>query len=102
MRNTIIRIRQVFASSLSATAAGILACVAIAVYALWYASVGRFSSLLPVDNAYIDLGESFLQGQLSLLTEPNPEFMALQDPYDPAKRTGEFLWDASYYEGKYY
>lgn len=102
MRNTIIRIRQVFASSLSTMAAGILACAAIAVYALWYASVGRFSPLLPVDNAYIALGESFLQGQLSLLTKPNPEFMALPDPYDPARRIGEFLWDASYYEGKYY
>jgi hypothetical protein len=83
-------------------AVGILACAAIAVYAYWYASVGRFSSLLPVDNAYIALGESFLQGQLSLLTKPNPEFMALLAPYDPARRTGEFLWDASYYKGEYY
>ena len=81
---------------------GILACTAIAVYALWYASAGRFSPLIPIDNAYIALGESFLQGQLSLLVKPDPEFMSLPDPYDPARRVGEFLWDASYYEGKYY
>lgn len=102
MRNTIIRIRQSFASSPAAMVSGILACAGIAVYALWYASVGRFSPLIPIDNAYISLGESFLQGQLSLLAKPDPEFMALQDPYDPARRVGEFLWDASYYEGKYY
>lgn len=102
MRNTIIRIRQGFASSPCAMVSGILACTGIAVYALWYASAGYFSPLIPIDNAYIALGESFLQGQLSLLAKPDPEFMALQDPYDPAKRVGTFLWDASYYEGKYY
>ena len=102
MRNTIIHIRQGFASSSSAIASGILVCAGIAVYALWYASAGYFSPLIPIDNAYVALGESFLQGQLSLLAKPDPEFMALQDPYDPAKRVGTFLWDASYYEGKYY
>ena len=102
MRKTMFRIRQGFASSPSAMVSGILACTGIAVYALWYASAGYFSPLIPIDNAYIALGESFLQGQLSLLAKPDPAFMALQDPYDPAKRVGTFLWDASYYEGKYY
>jgi len=81
---------------------GILACAGIVVFALWCASAGRFSPLIPIDNAYIALGESFLHGQLSLLERPNPEFMAQPDPYDPASRIGEFLWDASYYEGEYY
>src|SRR5918996_2667455 len=102
LRGTIIRWRQIFASSPSAFLSGVLACTGIAIFTLWYSSAGRFSTLVPVDNAYIDLGEAFLHGQLSLLALPDPALIALQDPYDPAKRIMPFLWDASYYKEKYY
>ena len=102
MRDTFLRIQRVFASSRSAVVSGIVACVAIAIYTLWFASAGRFSTFVPVNNAYIELGEAFLHGQLSLLEKPTPEFLALQNPYDPAGRNVPFPWDASYYKGQYY
>src|SRR5215207_2324938 len=102
MRSPILRIRQAFASSQAAMAAGLLACATIVIYVLWYSSAGSFSTFLQIDNAYIDLGEAFLQGQLSLLAKPEPELIALQNPYDPAQRIVPYLWDASYYEGQYY
>jgi hypothetical protein len=102
MRNTLIRIRQGFVSSPSAVVAGILGCAGIAIYVLWYASAGNFPTLVPIDNAYIDLGEAFLHGQLSLLENPSPQLLALENPYDPATRIAPYLWDASFYEGQYY
>jgi hypothetical protein len=56
-----------------------------------------------MDNAYIDLGESFLHGKLSLLEEPDPRLMELDNPYDFKQRENvPYRWDASYYQGKYY
>lgn len=100
MRHTLLRIRQVFSSS--AIVAGMIACAAIAIYTLWYASAGRFSMLVPVDNGYVDLGEAFLQGQISLLEKPSSEFQALRNPYELTERIVPYLWDASYYKGQYY
>ncbi len=82
---------------------GILLCLGIASYALWYSSAGRFPAFPQVSNDYIQLGESFLHGQLSLLEQPNPELAALKNPYDYVERGSiPYHWDASYYEGKYY
>lgn len=77
-------------------------CLGIAVYAVWYTSAGLFPTFPPVDNAYIDLGESFLHGQLSLLEKPNPQLTDLQNPYDPMQRNVLYRWDFSFYKGKYY
>lgn len=81
---------------------GLLTCLGIAAYALWYSSAGKFPTLPAGDNTYVDLGEAFLQGQLSLLETPDPQLVALDNPYDPAQRTAPYHWDASYYKGKYY
>lgn len=77
-------------------------CTGIAIYAFWYCSAGLFPVFPPVDNTYIDLGESFLHGQLSLLEKPDPRLATLSNPYDPAQRNIPYHWDASYYQGKYY
>jgi hypothetical protein len=52
--------------------------------------------------------KAFLAGRTSLLEEPRPELLALDDPYDPTKNhqrdaQGPYcLHDASLYKGKYY
>jgi hypothetical protein len=102
MREAIHRVSQILHSPLTAIIAGILVCVGVAAFALWYSSAGLFPAFPFVDNTYIDLGEAFLHGQLSMLEEPNPKLIALQNPYDPAQRTAPYHWDASYYKGKYY
>ena len=54
------------------------------------------------DPYYNGLTDGFLAGKLSLPTEPSPQLMALQDPYDPGQNASLRLHDASYYNGKYY
>jgi hypothetical protein len=57
---------------------------------------------------YNSLAEALLAGRTSLLCEPRPELLALDDPYDPVKnhqidtRGCYCLHDASLYKGKYY
>jgi len=83
----------------------ILVCLLIAGYSLWYTSVGKFP-VFPVigkHNYYVDLGESFLHGQLSLPEEPNPQLIALKNPYSYQQREHvPYQFDYSYYRGKYY
>ena len=102
MHDAILRIRQGVASAQFAIAVGAVVCTGIAIYTAWYVSTGLFPNFPPSENSYIDLGESFLQGQLALLEKPDPQLTVLPDPYDPAQRTAPYRWDASYYEGKYY
>jgi hypothetical protein len=51
---------------------------------------------------YSQLAEAFHHGQLSLLTQPPRELLALPDPYDPALNAPYRLHDASLYRGRYY
>lgn len=49
------------------------------------------------------LTDAFLQGRTSLLVEPSPELLALDDPYDPSRNYLAYrVHDLSLYEGKYY
>ncbi len=49
------------------------------------------------------LTDAFVHGQVSLLVEPAPELLALEDPYDPTKNyLANRVHDLSLYEGKYY
>jgi hypothetical protein len=75
----------------------------VALSYLWFASVGTWSHW-PGTSAYQDLqAEAFLNGQTYLLRDPEPELLALDDPYDPAARvTVRHLWDASLFDGRYY
>ena len=97
------RLGQIILSPLAGLVFGILVCLGIAIYALWYSSAGRFPAFPEFGNDYIHLGESFLHGQLSLLGQPSPQLKALQNPYDYLQRENiPYHWDASYYEGRYY
>lgn len=52
---------------------------------------------------YGSLTKGFRQGQLSMAHVPDPGLVHAANPYDPAARgNAPFLWDASYYRGKYY
>lgn len=66
----------------------------------WQVPGGR-----PGDAFYAGLAEGFLRGQLSMPHKPDPRLMALAHPYDyQARETNKipYLWDASYYNGRYY
>lgn len=55
------------------------------------------------DQGYNNLlVRGLLKGQLSLDKEAPPELAEVEDPYDPQKRRGMGLHDASYYKGRYY
>jgi hypothetical protein len=97
------RLQEIIVSPLTGLVSGIFVCIAIAVYALWYSSAGRFPAFPAYSNDYIQLGEAFLHGQVSLLEQPDPGLKALQNPYDYQQRLNiHYHWDASYYEGRYY
>jgi hypothetical protein len=52
---------------------------------------------------HASLAEGFLSGRVSLAAEPDRALVALPNPYDPEARAGiPVLWDASYFEGRYY
>ena len=97
------RVQQIFLLPRTGIMFGIFVCVGITTYALWYSSAGRFPVFPSMDNAYIDRGESFLHGKLSLLEQPDSQLMELDNPYDFQQRENvPYRWDASYYQGKYY
>ena len=55
------------------------------------------------NNAYIQQYDAFVKGQTNIDFYPTPDFLAIQDPYDPEARSGTYyLWDRAYYEGKFY
>jgi tetratricopeptide (TPR) repeat protein len=57
-----------------------------------------------IPHSYYDrLTLGLLNGRLDLGVNPSGQLAALQDPYPPASREhGMYLYDASYYGGKYY
>lgn len=87
-------------------AANITIGILIAVYILWFTSSGRFWQFRGMENPYINLGEAFLHGQVSLLDQPDPRLLTLKLPYDAYKLLAvdkiPFIFDASLYKGKYY
>lgn len=84
-------------------AAASLVCALIGAFALWYTSSGRFPAFPKIQNDYIDLGQAFLGGQLSLQEQPDPRLAELPNPYEYKQRKNlPYHWDASYFDGKYY
>ncbi|MGN1481405.1 hypothetical protein [Porcipelethomonas sp.] len=50
-----------------------------------------------------EIVDAFENGQVSLLREPEPELLALENPYDNSQRSGiNYAWDHVLYDGKYY
>jgi hypothetical protein len=86
-------------------ALAIAAVVAVLAAYVFYASRGTFRFPLGPwgQSYYANLAEGFLGGQLSMTSAPSEELKRLADPYDFAQRGGvPVLWDASYFEGRYY
>lgn len=81
----------------------LLAGVVVAVTALWYLTAGTFTHWTEYTHYFSQQADGFLAGQLSLVEEPPVEFATLQNVYDWKQRQGiNYIWDASYYNGKYY
>jgi len=81
----------------------VLAVLGGLVYA-WYITAGTWTRWQR-STVYFDLmAEGFLHGQTALLVQPSPELLALQNPYDYQQRKNidAYLWDASFYKGRYH
>lgn len=84
--------------TIALTVAGIVA------YYFWTALTN-----LPTDDVARDgigfyglLGDAFAHGHLSLGVQPDPQLLALPNPYDPAANAPFRVHDASLYNGHYY
>lgn len=75
----------------------------VILFTVWYLTTGTWTKL-PQRTFYFDMqAEGFLAGKMHLLVEPPAELAALDDPYRVENRAGiHYLWDVSYYQGKYY
>jgi len=81
---------------------------------LWLATAGQWTKPLPQTTFYYDmLADALASGQTFLKQAPDPRLAELTNPYDPAERaeiprcsrpmiSGCYLFDASYFHGKYY
>jgi hypothetical protein len=87
-------------------AAAILAAFIVLAALFFFASSGHLR--LPArigwaDTYYGSLAEGFFQGRTSMAHEPDPRLVAVADPYIMELRADiPYLWDASYFEGRYY
>ena len=69
----------------------------------WYLTAGTYHLFTPYSTYYDMQADAYLAGQLSLLEEPPDELAKLANVFDPKQREGiNYLWDASYYNGKYF
>jgi hypothetical protein len=86
-----------------ANAAAVVAV--LAAYA-FIGSGGTFSFPRLSDSGYsnqADLAEGFRNGHLYLAHDPDPRLAALPNPWDAkARETIHYVWDASYFNGRYY
>lgn len=56
-------------------------------------------------HEYYELTQALAAGQVSLLAEPSPELLALDNPYDTTARIASgapYLWDHALFDGRYY
>ena len=82
---------------------GGLSVLVVAVVALWYLTAGTFTRWTPYSRYFDRQADAFLAGQLSLLEQPPAELSNVKDIYNWKAREGiNYLWDASYFQGKYY
>lgn len=81
----------------------VLGVALVILCSLWYITNGTMIHFTSYSNYYDLQADGFLAGQTSLVETPPAELASLTDPYDWTSRTGiRFIWDASYFEGKYY
>ncbi len=75
----------------------------LAIY-VWFISAGRWVAWPQTTDLYDQLAKGFDHGQVSLLTQPNPALLSLQNPYRNSnlRKNIPFPFDASLYKGKFY
>ncbi|RPI80327.1 MAG: hypothetical protein EHM41_22945 [Chloroflexi bacterium] len=79
------------------------ACLLSLTVFLFVFSSGKLGEWPDGTKYYHFLAIAFRQGQVHLPVEPTPELLASPFPYDYSMRGDiPLLWDASFYEGKYY
>jgi hypothetical protein len=70
---------------------------------VWIITIGSMEKWPEGRNYYWMLTQAFQNGQTYLLVDPNPDLLALENPYDLQQRKGlEYLWDTTLYNAKYY
>jgi hypothetical protein len=82
-------------------------CALVGAYYLWtvwssgspFSAAGRSGTF---QNYYNLLSDGFLHGHLHTLVEPNPNLLALPDPYDPSVNQSFGIHDLSLYHDHYY
>lgn len=79
-------------------------CALVGAYYLW--TVWSSGSPIAFNQDRVDyfnlLSDGFLGGHLHLLVEPDPNLLALPDPYDPTANQGLRLHDLTLYHDHYY
>lgn len=87
----------------SARLSAIVLLILSGILYIWYATGGYWTDNSKYQSYYQMLTDAFRHGQASLLVEPDPALARIENPYDISQREGiSYLWDASYYKGKYY
>ena len=98
--------RRSISSTLAAPRRGlalVVLFIAVELLYIWFVSVGHMTTWPSTSNVYEMLAESFTQGQVALLIEPDPQLAELENPYPTDERPGiRVIPDASYFEGKYF
>jgi len=80
-----------------------LGVVIVLIVSVWYITGGKMTHLTPYTHFFDMQADGFLAGQTALLVEPPEELAQLANPYDWKSREGfSYIWDASYFNGKYY
>jgi hypothetical protein len=73
---------------------------------VWFASIGRWTSIPPTGYYYDQLADTFLHGHLDVASPLAAALLRLENPYDPEARNGveglREIWDLSFYNGKVY
>jgi hypothetical protein len=86
----------------AASAAVVLGALVILIY-IWFVSVGYWTNWPKTTSYYMQLSDAFTHGQVSLLVEPDPALLSLEDPYTLANRENiSYPWDVVFYQGKFY
>jgi hypothetical protein len=71
---------------------------------IWFVSIGLWTGWPKTTNYYDQLSTALQAGRLDLQIRPDPQLVALSDPYDPNQRSGarrvDNIWDMSLYKGK--
>ncbi len=77
--------------------------VLVASLYLWLVSVGFITTWPRTTDYYAMLGEAFSEGKTHLLVEPDSRLLELSDPYEyELRKTIPQIWDASFFDGKYF